>query len=574
MKKKLIVLVMLIFLAKGWGQEKEIIELARKDLAEQRELFKAKKVSFDKENSILLELTKKLDPKLSEQYLKVLNIKKELDTIYNRRNVFKEYYLSKKVPDSIINNKFPEETNYAFLGETDTKSEETKVYYYFGKNKVIDEKDNIFKDKNFDFILKDALEAKSESYLGDFTIPKKGQEINFETVYRKVKGILNKTRTQSESQLKFHNIKIHLYEGSLYDIKLIVTDENNKEYLFENRVPISLLRYSKLNHKRYLYCNPIELKNTTKKISDSTIILKKYRIKLSDVLTYVSNPGNNYVPEDETLEFPTIKNDVEINAHNSVKYKVQSNTSLQNIVELRSYTDFLGLFDETSPNGIVQLEGKADFYIAPFNVPHSTIYLFKKITPFVSFSKINEKVRNVALTEPIAPEITRTIKTPLQLLEKSYLQMGVNLNVCSFKITKDYPFCFNFYGVARYQISDIMIPNITTIDSTRYNYKSLGLGGGLALEFKRYNNFGFIYSSEFTNYNTKSLNVIDNFENPGDFMVFKNEAEVYYFPGETKSQSIFLRLKTFSNMTKDNDEAFYQLQFGYRFSIGVSKLKQ
>jgi hypothetical protein len=30
------------------------------------------------------------------------------------------------------------------------------------------------------------------------------------------------------------------------------------------------------------------------------------------------------------------------------------------------------------------------------------------------------------------------------------------------------------------------------------NHNTMGLGGGVNLEFKRYNNFGFIYSFQFT----------------------------------------------------------------------------
>jgi hypothetical protein len=111
-------------------------------------------------------------------------------------------------------------------------------------------------------------------------------------------------------------------------------------------------------------------------------------------------------------------------------------------------------------------------------------------------------------------------------------------------------------------------------DSVALNYKSLGLGGGISLELKRYNNFGFIYSAQFSRYNINGFNNINQVLNPGNFWVFRNEAEVYYFPGAAKKQSIFLRLKTFNDITKGANDAFYQLQFGYRFSIGVSKLKQ
>ena len=53
-------------------------------------------------------------------------------------------------------------------------------------------------------------------------------------------------------------------------------------------------------------------------------------------------------------------------------YQLVQNTSLQNTVELRTYTDFLGLFNE-SPNGVVQIEGRAEFFCESFPVGQTGI---------------------------------------------------------------------------------------------------------------------------------------------------------------------------------------------------------
>lgn len=554
MKKLQFILASCLFTLFSFSQEKEIIELAKKDLSELKEAFKVQKENFQKENSTLLELTKKLDPKQSDQYLKVVKIKKELDSIYNKRKIFSEYYFSKNVPDSIINKSFPEEDNFTFLDENGVNDEnsETKVYYYFGKDKVINEQDGLFKDKKYNLIFNDILEAKSENYLGDFVIPQRGQKI-----------------ISNNKSFYFKSIKIHIREGSLDEIQLLVTDEDNNELLFENQIPISLLRATRLFSSNSLF-----FRTATSNNKNTPIDIKKYKdeyhsIFISDVLVYIPNPGDNYIPEDLTLEFPSKTNGNDDNINSAIKYKINQNTSLQNIVELRTYTDFLSLFTENSANGIVQLEGKADFFVAPTLVSANwpfRFYLFKKISPFVNFSKIEKDVRNVGLTGVAG---SQTIENSLDILQKSYLKMGLNLSVISLKIAKEFPFECNFYATAKYQISDLM-----KADSTIVDYKSFGAGGGLALEFKRFNNFGFIYSIDMTNYKANGFNNIVGIENPDKFWVLKNEAEVYYYPNKTKQQSIFLRLKTFNNTTKGNDEAFYQFQFGYRFSIGVSKLKQ
>jgi hypothetical protein len=560
--KNLVLLMLIVFTVQVRGQ---VITEAKKDLEELSVKFVAKKVVFDSENSKLNSLKEKIGVETNDNSLTELNdqIKKtkkigfSLDSICKVAESYKTYYLNKSedksqsFTDSLIKY-FP----HKFVqNKTDEpKASTQKTLLYFGKDKVIDEQDNSFKDKKYNLIFNDILEAKSENYLGDFIIPQSGQKIvcsNKEFYY-------------------FKSIKIHITEGSLDEIQLLVTDKNNNELLFENKIPISLLRATRLFPRNSLFFRTATSNNKDIPVPIECRSLKGgecYTIFLSDALVYIPNPGDNYIPEDLTLEFPTKTDGNDDNIDNAIKYKVNQDTSLQNILELRTYTDFLGLFTENSPNGIVQLEGKADFFLAPSLADiDPAYYVFKKISPFVNFSKIEKNVRNVSLTGNAG---SQTIQNPLDILQKSYLKMGLNVSLVSFKLKKEFPFEFNFYGSAKYQIADVM-----KIDSTIVDYKSFGLGGGLVLEFKRYNNFGFIYALDFANYNTNSHNNIKGITNPDNFWVIKNEAEVYYYPNKTKQQSIFLRLKTFNDMTKDNNSAFYQLQFGYRFSIGVSKLKQ
>lgn len=592
--KNLALLILTIFTIQVRAQ---VISEAKNDLKQLSIKFVTLKAGFDAENDKLKLLKEKISVETNDSFLKELNnqIKKtqkkgfSLDSISKIAENYKAFYLNKSEDKSqsfldSLTKYFP----YKFeLNKIDQPATTQKTLLYFGKDKVIDEQDAFFKDKKYNLIFSDVLEAKSENYLGDFIIPQRGQRIIANVTEKqpkdKVKSInkedinylignlalvpnnFDYAVKKGNNSLYFKNIKIHITEGSLDEIQLFVTDENNNELLFENKIPISLLRATDLFSKNSLFFKTATSNNKATPINIS--LYKNYRIMLSEALVYIPNPGDNYIPEDLTLEFPTQTDGNDDNINNAIKYKVNQDTSLKNIVELRTYTDFLGLFTENSPNGIVQLEGKADFFIAPsiasVNYPS---YFFKKISPFVNFSKIEKDARNVSLAGDAG---SQTIKNSLDILQKSYLKMGLNLSLFSFKIKKEFPLEINIYTSAKYQISDVM-----KIDSTIVDYKSFGLGGGLAFENKRYNNFGFIYSIDFTNYNVKSFNTMEGIINPDRFWVFKNEAEVYYYPNKTKQQSIFLRLKTFNDMTKGNNEAFYQLQFGYRFSIGVSKIKQ
>lgn len=556
MKKLLLLIVFLSFAPLSWAQitdqDKKSLEELSADFTKINNLYKEEKIKLEELSKELLNNQKEsIVPKIAEQLKKTTKYRTELDSIYKLYLSYNNILLSKKNKQDDIYK--IAKIDYK-IENTDVQSvsSETKNYFYFGENKIIPEDEGLFGNKIAKTILDNSFSAESKTYLGDFKIPQDKQVL---TIYN--------YETKDEKKAFFKEIKIHLKEGSICDLKLIVLDEKNNELLFENRIPINLLILSTIGPKTRIQFKTASSNNKNEALN--TGIDENNYITLSDVLLYIPNPGENYIPEDLTLTFPTKKDNIQENINNPIIYKVNQDTSLQNIVELRTYTDFLGLFTD-SPNGIIQLEGKADFYIAPLNLPNSSVYIFKKISPFVNFSRLDKDVRYLTLNE-VEPN-TSSIKNSLEIIEKSYLQMGLNINVLSFKIKKEFPFDINFYGATRYLISDIMTP-----DSTVVNYKSLGIGGGISLEFKRYNNFGFTYSAELTNYNSKSFNEIDGIINPQSFLVFQNKAEVYFFPGETKQQAIFLRFKTFNNSEKENNEAFYQLQFGYRFSIGIGKIK-
>jgi len=499
----------------------------------------------------------------------VLTASKQLDTTHILFESYKNIYLSKGFSKEFITSLYKFEHKSNDVQNPSTKTNDDKVVYFFGNKKVISEDNAIFNDKQADNVLKDILSSDSKAYLGDFRIPQKGQIIDLyksDTISKKnVAKCFKKLASKyilDGKKLHLQKVRIHIMEGSIYDFQVYLTDNNKNIYFYENKQPISLLKFTSVAADNYI---PFKLANGSNiDMSLNTSTYNESFIKVSDVLMYIPNPGENYVPEDLTLTFPD-KESEEVHANHPIIYKVQQNTALQNILELRTYTDFLGLFAD-APNGLVQLEGKADFFVNPFN--YRSFYFFKKITPFVNFSRLDEDIRYLS-TQKDASTGNLTINNSLEIIEKSYLEMGLKFTFLSYQIKKEYPFSINLYGAARYQIADIR-----NASNEAQSMKVLGLGGGLMLDFKRFNNFGFTFASELTNFNVESFNTLQTINNPKDFVVFKNEAEIYYNPAGSKQSSIFLRLKTFNNSKGGNDEAFYQLQFGYRFSIGVNKLQQ
>jgi hypothetical protein len=339
-----------------------------------------------------------------------------------------------------------------------------------------------------------------------------------------------------------------------------VLDENGSEHLFENKASVSVLNYSHVAPLNYLFYKYPTNQKQLVTFKD----FENLRVRLSDVLMYFSKPGYNFIPNDFTIELPTKDDDgISLNANEPIKYKIKENTSLQNVIEFRAYTDFLGLFSD-SPNGIVQFQGKGDFYIFPFRINNNKFdfRLLDKISPFVNFSRLDADVREVETTTLVN---TISVKRNLDLIQKAHLEMGSKISVFNVKFLKEAPFRVIGYMPIQYQIADIKI------DDEFKNIQTFVLGGGLNFEFKRFNNFGFNYSIDISKYLFKNYNSIPNFVAPNNFCVFNNQAEIFYHPSDNKNQSVFLKLKTVKEIS--NNDAFYQLQFGYRFSIGISNVK-
>lgn len=516
---------------------------------------------------LLAEIAKNQDPKLTSNLTTKLSEIQELKTKLNKTylsyEAYKKYFEDKGLTIEQIDAIFKPE--YKIPDALAENNEEPKVYQYYGKDLILEEKKPTG-NKKVDDVLKTVLSQKSEAYLGDIIIPKENQEFSF---YINKKEAENKANYENESdqfilaekKYKFKSVSFEICDGFFVDIKVFVLDEKGSKYLFENKVPVSILRYSTHAPNQFLvFKYPVNQKeNITIKE------FEKLRIRLSDVLMYVSKAGYNYIPNDVVYDFPT-KNDqdVFINKDSSVQYEIKEDTSLQNVVELRAYTDFLGLFGD-APNGIVQLQGKGDFYVVPFLLPKFRFDLrfLDKISPYINFSRIDDESR--AIETEILPNSNITPKNNLDLIQKSYLEMGTIVNIFNLKFNKEMPFRTIGYFPARYQIADVKI------NDEFKNVQGFAYGFGLKFEFKRFNNFGFNYSLEYSKYSFKDYNSITTFEAPGTFDLFKNKAEIFYHPGTSKNQSIFLRFRTFNNLS--NTEAFYQLQFGYRFSIGISDVK-
>jgi len=536
---------------------------AKKDLKILDSIFSDSRAKLQVAQDSLKALTETLSPSMKTYYDEVIKIKEKTDSLYENGKTSLAFYGLKGVPKVVLDSVFSLPTDYQ-VGTQVKKEAPEETYLLFGDETLI-LKDSILKNPTAYKVFTDVLGTKSETYFGDFWFPEDGAEIPITIPCFREKPPNCEDSTVGIHYLKFDRLHLELYEGSIYDLTVYLKDDSGSVFVFENKSSISLLKFDNLSGRNYISLTSIQ---TPKKNQPD---LKGFQVRVSDVLQYYTADEGNYVPNDVSYTFPLKTEAGKTNSKKSNRYELRQNTGLNNIIDLRAYTDLLGIGGET-PNGIAQFEGQADFFISPFRLPEgylfglTNVFIGKKIKPYIQYSRLDEENQFLEVKDN-ADMSAMTLKEPLNHLQKSYLDAGVKLDLLSFKLGKHFPFESSFYGVARFQISKVKVDDIS------HNYKTLGAGGGLALEFRRLANFKFNISSEFTRYSQGSYNNIEGLDDPDSFWVFRNEFEVSYFPSKKKNNSIFMRMRVFDNQDFQEGSNFFQWQFGYRFTIGMGKLK-
>ncbi|SIQ62712.1 hypothetical protein [Chryseobacterium sp. RU33C] len=621
MKTK-IVLLFLFWTFIVWGQEKKALD---KDKQEAEKIFRSLGEtyseyldSYKKTNEKLQELNKNLTGKSEANYLVQIQEQYKRANAYNdtlalKHQLFLNYkgvYKDRGVDEKEID-KWYGYTNESFSkSQGPTSADDSKVFIYYGENKVVDE--DFLKDKNDknSQIVRSILNNKGkENYFGDITIPYDNQEFYFYKYYLKeeIKKIVDSVDTiekkmdknhvlsQSEKdfikknkfvlekkngrgdyiidpdkKFKFKKLDVDIRDGYFYDIRVLVEDYEGNNHVFTNQIGLSILFFSQYSTLKMMYYKNSIRKNALVENQEYTDEnLNNLYINLSDVMNYTYKMGNHYIPHDLILELPEKP---EENNKVNATYQIKQETYLEKILELRAYTDFLTLFGG-SKNGLAQVEGRAKFYLFPYPFRFfgsrrtlGQIEYFPSVSPYVNYSRFENDskfVNTIFDTEKNQFQIENDRN--LGLIEKRYLTMGLDLEVLKWQ-NKNAPVRISLYGLVNYNISQVNI-SVSEEEEKTEDVKSMGCGGGFHLSAKRFNNFGFDYKADISWYNYRNFNTVKNIDLPSVIPVFRHEAEIFYHPNGSPNQAIFARLITFNYMG-GNSQAFYQFQFGYKFSIG------
>lgn len=480
-----------------------------------------------------------------------------LHAIYSRFLHYKMVCLDLKFVKDSIKKWFP--TSAPLAKDESLKMEETEtvVYSYFGKDQIITEN---FIDNNTPQgrVLKEVISnTNEESYFGDITIPKEHEEFYFLYKSKKKDSKKDSKMVDSNKKYTFKKIELELRDGSFTNIRVTVGYQGNT-HTFENHIGVSFMYFATKAKENILFYKQSIINNKVTKNNE----LGNLFIRLSDVMSYNYKTGNHFIPHDLTLELP--KNDINGAPTNKIApaaYQIKQKTYLDKIVEFRTYTDFLSLFGEGN-NGLVSIEANAKFYVFPFPRPigitQAQWEFLPSITTNITYNRFEEGDKIVSIP-------ATNFTTNLDLIEKRFLRVGANVNIFQVK-HKSFPIKASIYSTLNYQLTQVNINNILE------NAKGFSYGVGLGFSTKRFNNFGFNIHIDYSKYDYKNSNTTEILRNI--IPVVRGQAEVFYHPTKSPNQAVFTRLSTFNHVGKDNNQAFYQFQFGYKFSIGSRTVKK
>lgn len=519
----------------------------KKKLDEQKKKLEEKREKYDTEG--LVELTD--DVKALNN-----NLVKYCDSV----NYLKTYYVAKNVPKKFLDSLFSNEKCIYSTLPSDEKR--YKKFVIAGDHEPVPYDSLFTSNKYINQVMMDVFSKESHVNLGTFEIPSE-----------KTKIVMYKVPDSAF----FKSIDFEIQEGSIVDVRVVLENKETKMlYYFENTSPYSLLRYSRfagLNKLRLAYRKSTSnIDNGSKSFyysNDSKRLKQIDRpyINLIDVLNYYPFAGNNYVPENGHYHWPhdaEQKNEWE-KANYTYLYQIQNDNSFQNIADIRAYTDFASVFGN-QPNGVVQVEAKADFFINPFNSKQSNSYFFKKIIPFIRYSRLDKQESSINLEGVSNP--TETLNNNVLLLsQKAKLNFGLELDLWTFKIRKEQPFETTLYFTTYQNSTPITVKK----DSLQFNFNTLNYGGGIKFSVKRYQNFGFNFGLNLVKQSNLGNYEEYNIGKPKEIYTTTGFAESFYYPDKNKNQSVFLRLLS-TRTAFSKDYSYYQLQFGYRFTFGINKV--
>lgn len=327
------------------------------------------------------------------------------------------------------------------------------------------------------------------------------------------------------TEVSVDSIELSIVEGVIDNVRVSLGDR-----IFTNRGrPISLVNYDRADKVLF-------------DVDGSEILL------LGDIMQYLPKVDRHYVPDDELVVLRADKR----------SHGLKASVDLNSSVELRVFSDLLGLFGEQG-NGLVQTELSSKIFAN--TVPQTTklgpFYLGNFVEPYFKYAKFDTKFSSVEISDTISSYYITDMEQ-LLMNQQSFINLGLRVNYAKMRVSNTF-LELNFGLEYNY----VKVKPANAVDPTTANLGSfyMEMRGGLS----RSKNFGLTYSLDFllqTVQNTQFETVEGSTRR-----YLKPMFEMFYHPSGNPSNKIFFRFQTFVDF--DTSLSYANLQFGYSARIGV-----
>jgi hypothetical protein len=319
--------------------------------------------------------------------------------------------------------------------------------------------------------------------------------------------------------IKIDSVTIQIKDGYILDVHAYSGDKQ-----FTNQFSPIALNARRLDKTRDFLANPRD--------DNEGIIFQE--ILLHDSLT-------SYYPEDGFYKFTPAVN----------KLVLYRKTGVNTILDLRLYTDALGLFGK-EPNGVIQTDARLKQFLSRSNGNNGGVFWTEYMRLNFNASKMTNMGKYVD-----SAHFSRT-----SLLQSSFLNADVALNIVNGWLEfKSLNFWYVDGGAG---VSEVNLARgaDTSIILTTNIFAEAGV------DLKPSDNVGF----------TGYFRCIDQFSPQTDWnknnlghLFGRFGAEVFWNPFDNKANRVFARMNyTFATSKNDTKNSFFQLQFGY--SVLLSSL--
>ncbi|WP_025665642.1 hypothetical protein [Aquimarina megaterium] len=293
---------------------------------------------------------------------------------------------------------------------------------------------------------------------------------------------------------------------------------------------------------------------------------KSLFIQVDDVIRYIKKVdvnANDISPVPQTIVLDKSKKESKLYREESSK-----------LFEAVAYTDLIGLFDEESPNGLVQLEVKKRFnlntrrYDRPWYygiIPPFLLFegagVFQNADVFFQYSKIEEN-NKFLLPQTVGSE---TFYTPISLLQYRNFAVGGILNLMTFENQNSKINMF-FNAGALYGRTGV---KLDAADEEGVFYNNLEIPFEASIQLLPEKRVSFSFTDRLSWFETFSEDIaIRSIENSE--VVSKNRwlnsFNIDLLVDISTTGKLFLRYKLIHELDNINNN-FSQLQFGYSFYI-------